>query len=251
MSKEKVNIYEQVTPYDSDQESKKAQVTTMFDKIAPYYDFLNGLLTIGIDSIWRKKAIAQLQETKPRTVLDIATGTADMPLEIHKQLKPDSIIGLDISPKMIELAGKKIVKHKLTDTVSVEVGDSEALRFDDAAFDAVTVSFGVRNFGDLRKGLSEIYRVINPGGKLMVLEFSKPTLFPFKQLFNFYFKYILPFIGKFTSKDPKAYKYLYESVQVFPDYEDFAIILKEIGFNEVKFKPLTLGICTIYLASKH
>lgn len=251
MSKENVNIYEKVTPYGSEEASKKAQVTTMFDKIAPYYDFLNGLLTIGIDSIWRKKAVAQLKPSGPKIVLDIATGTADMPVEIHKQLKPDSIIGLDISPKMIELAGNKIEKYNLQQSVSVEVGDSEALRFDDTSFDAVTVSFGVRNFGDLRKGLSEIYRVIKPGGNLMVLEFSKPTLFPFKQLFNFYFKYILPFVGKFTSKDPKAYKYLYESVQVFPDYEDFAIILKEIGFNEVKFKPLTLGICTIYLASKH
>lgn len=222
----------------------------MFDKIAPVYDLLNGVLSLNMDTLWRRKAIKKLNAKNPKTLLDIATGTGDVAVEAHKQLDLDRITALDISPKMIELAKKKMVKKGLTEIIYPEVGDSEALRFDDESFDAVTVSFGVRNFGDLKQGLGEIYRVINKGGSLVVLEFSKPTIFPFKQIFNFYFKNILPAVGKLTSKDPKAYQYLYESVQVFPDYDDFAIILKEIGFNEVTWKPLTLGICTIYVASK-
>jgi len=222
----------------------------MFDKIAPIYDLLNGLLSLNTDTYWRRKTINALEKKAPKTLLDIATGTADLAIEANKQLSPEKIVALDISPKMIELATKKIAKKDLASIISAEVGDSEQLRFDDQSFDAVTVSFGVRNFGDLKQGLSEIYRVLEDDGTLAVLEFSKPTMFPFKQVFNFYFKYILPTVGKLTSKDPKAYKYLYESVQVFPDYEDFAIILKEIGFKSVSWKPLTLGICTIYLASK-
>ncbi len=240
----------EVTPYGTGNQDKKAQVTTMFDKIAPIYDLLNGLLSLNTDTYWRRKTINRLVQSKPKTVLDIATGTADLAIEANKQLSPDKIVALDISPKMIELATQKIAKKNLDSIISTEVGDSENLRFEDQSFDAVTVSFGVRNFGDLKQGLSEIYRVLNNQGNLAVLEFSRPTMFPFKQVFNFYFKYILPTIGKLTSKDPKAYKYLYESVQVFPDYEDFAIILKEIGFKTVTWKPLTLGICTIYLASK-
>lgn len=240
----------QVNPYDSTQDNKKQQVTSMFDKIAPVYDLLNGVLSLNMDTIWRRKAINKLKDADPQSLLDIATGTGDVAIEANKQLNLDKIIALDISPKMIDLAKKKVIKKGLQDIIFPEVGDSEALRFNDQAFDAVTVSFGVRNFGDLNQGLGEIYRVLNQNGTLIVLEFSKPTIFPFKQIFNFYFKNILPAVGKLTSKDPKAYKYLYESVQVFPDYEDFAIILKEIGFKEVSFKPLTLGICTIYIASK-
>ncbi len=250
MSNPNQTNYEKVTPYDTSQMDKKSQVTSMFDKIAPYYDFLNGLLSLGIDTLWRRKAIKTLLEHQPKHFLDIATGTGDVALEIHKQSPEATIQGLDISSKMIELANKKVTKHGLSDQIKMEVGDSEALRYEDMAFDAVTVSFGVRNFGNLKQGLSEIHRVLRSDGHLMVLEFSKPTIFPFKQLFNFYFKNILPFIGKFTSKDPKAYKYLYESVQAFPDYDQFAIILKEIGFNKVTWTPLSLGICTIYLASK-
>jgi len=240
----------EVTPYGSGSQDKKQQVTTMFDKIAPIYDLLNGLLSLNTDTYWRRRTIKSLADSSPKTLLDIATGTADLAIEAHKQLNPNKIVALDISPKMIELAKKKITKKELAGIITAEVGDSENLRFEDGSFDAVTVSFGVRNFGDLKQGLAEIYRVLDNKGTLAVLEFSKPTIFPFRQIFNFYFKYILPFVGKMTSKDPKAYKYLYESVQVFPDYEDFAIILKEIGFKSVSWTPLTLGICTIYLASK-
>jgi demethylmenaquinone methyltransferase/2-methoxy-6-polyprenyl-1,4-benzoquinol methylase len=239
-----------VTPYESSQDDKKAQVRTMFDKIAPVYDLLNGVLSLNTDTRWRRKAINKLKDKNPKTLLDIATGTGDVAVEANKQLQLESIVALDLSPNMIDLAKKKMTKKGLDQIIFPEVGDSENLRFEDESFDAVTVSFGVRNFGNLKQGLSEIYRVINPNGSLVVLEFSKPTIFPFKQIFNFYFKNILPFIGKLTSKDPAAYKYLYESVQVFPDYDDFAIILKEIGFKEVTWKPLTLGICTIYFAQK-
>ena len=239
-----------VTPYEASQGDKKAQVRTMFDKIAPVYDLMNGVLSLNTDTRWRRKAINKLKDKNPKTLLDIATGTGDVAVEANKQLDLESIIALDLSPNMIDLAKKKMTKKGLDQVIFPEVGDSENLRFDDESFDAVTVSFGVRNFGDLKQGLSEIYRVINPNGSLVVLEFSKPTIFPFKQIFNFYFRNILPFIGKISSKDPAAYKYLYESVQVFPDYDDFAIILKEIGFKQVTWKPLTLGICTIYFAQK-
>jgi len=242
--------HNEVVPYSDAEQDKKSQVTSMFDKIAPYYDFLNRLLTVGIDQRWRKKAIATLGNQHYSKILDIATGTADLPVMMKKRLNVDEIVGLDISPKMIELAKKKISEKGLSDTVSLEVGDSERLRFEDNQFQAATASFGVRNFSDLQQGLNEIYRVLDNRGKLMILEFSKPTIFPFKQLFNMYFKFILPAVGKLTSKDPKAYKYLYESVQAFPDYEDMADIIRKSGFTNVKYTPLTLGICTIYTGEK-
>ena len=242
--------HNEVVPYEDVNADKKSQVTSMFDKIAPYYDVLNRVLTVGIDQRWRKKAIASLGQQHYERILDIATGTADLPVAMKKQLNVDEIVGLDISPKMIELGKKKINEKKLDDSVSLEVGDSEKMRFEDNYFQAATASFGVRNFSDLQQGLNEIYRVLDKQGKLMILEFSKPTIFPFKQLFNMYFKYILPTIGKLTSKDPKAYKYLYESVQAFPDYEDMADIIRKSGFTNVKYTPLTLGICTIYTGEK-
>ena len=238
-----------VKPYSQDG-TKKSQVTAMFNKIAPKYDLLNRLLSLGIDTIWRKKAIGQLNGTDHKVILDVATGTADMTLEIKKQLSPDRIIGLDISSEMIAYGNKKIKKKALDHLIQLEVGDSEQMRFEDNSFDASTVAFGVRNFGNLEKGLSEMHRVIRPGGKIVVLEFSKPLYFPFKQLFNIYFKYLLPLIGKLTSKDKKAYKYLYESVQAFPDYDDFANILSKLGFRSVEWKALSLGICTIYTGIK-
>ncbi len=242
--------HDKVLPYEQEQIDKKTQVTNMFDRIAPYYDFLNRFLSLGIDQRWRKKAIAKIAEAQPKRVLDIATGTADLAIEIQNKVKPTEVIGVDISPKMISIGNEKVLKRKLSNQVKLEVGDSENLRFDEGEFDAVTASFGVRNFGNLEKGLSEMYRILSTGGQLMILEFSKPTIFPFKQLFNSYFKYILPTIGKFTSKDPRAYKYLYESVQAFPDYEDMANILKSVGFKDVEWTPLTLGICTIYIGKK-
>lgn len=222
----------------------------MFDRIAPKYDLLNRVLSLGIDTIWRKKAIALLNPQDHEKILDVATGTADMCIEINKQLSPVEITGLDISSNMIEYGKVKIANKDLSHMIKLEVGDSENMRFADGYFDAATVAFGVRNFGNLKQGLKEMNRVLRPGGKIVVLEFSRPLYFPFKQLFNLYFKYLLPVIGKWSSKDQKAYKYLYESVQAFPDYDRFSDILREVGFRSVQWKALSLGICTIYSGEK-
>lgn len=238
-----------VKPYQ-EEGSKKKQVSQMFDKIAPFYDLLNRVLSLGIDVSWRKKMIKMMKQKNPKTILDVATGTADVAIETAKQISPDQIKGIDISSKMIEIGRKKIEKNKLSQVIQLDIGDSENLDFEDQSFDAITVAFGVRNFENLEKGLKEMQRVLKKGGEMYILEFSHPTVFPFKQIFNAYFKYILPTIGKLTSKDPKAYKYLYESVQAFPNGPQFDKILKELGFNNTKFIPLTLGICTIYVGEK-
>ncbi|MEM1322203.1 MAG: bifunctional demethylmenaquinone methyltransferase/2-methoxy-6-polyprenyl-1,4-benzoquinol methylase UbiE [Bacteroidota bacterium] len=222
----------------------------MFNNIAPYYDLLNRLLSLGIDRSWRRKAIATLKADQPQRVLDVATGTADLALEAYKQLKPKHITGVDISDEMLEIGRVKIGKKDLGESIELLNGDSENLPFDDNTFDAITVAFGVRNFENLEKGLTEMRRVLNQGGKLVVLEFSRPTIFPFKQLFNAYFKYILPQIGRLTSKDPKAYSYLYESVQAFPDGQDFVTVLEKTGFKSNQCKRLSLGICSIYTGQK-
>lgn len=239
-----------VKPYGEEAGSKRKQVEQMFDNIAPYYDLLNRLLSLGIDKIWRRKAIALLAEDNPQTVLDIATGTADLALEVARQLNPKSIVGLDISNEMLDIGRKKIAKKQLENLIRLQQGDSENLPFEDNTFDALTVAFGVRNFEHLKLGLAEMYRVLKPGGKVIILEFSRPTIFPFKQLFNGYFKYILPNIGKLTSKDPKAYQYLYESVQAFPEGTEFVNILDFIGFKSNQCKRLSLGICSIYYGYK-
>ena len=242
--------YKKVTPYDSTQESKKKQVTSMFNKIAPFYDFLNRLLTLRIDILWRKKAIRLLKKGNPKNILDIATGTADMSIMAAKILSPESIIGMDISSEMLRVGQTKVDKKSLSDLITLEIGDSENLKYSDGQFDTIMAAFGVRNFENLEAGLTEMNRVLSIGGTCMILEFSKPRVFPLKQLFNIYFKYILPVIGKLTSKDPKAYEYLYESVQVFPDYDNFTSILKKTGFKDTSYKSLSFGICTIYLAKK-
>lgn len=238
-----------VKPY-SPQESKKLQVARMFDNIARRYDMLNHLLSLGIDVYWRKQTVEAIAPWKPRKILDVATGTADLAIEAARRLRPDEIIGVDIAREMLEIGKKKISERKLASCIRLEYGDSEQLQFEDASFEAVTVAFGVRNFERLQKGLSEMHRVLKPGGVLAILEFSTPTLFPFRQIYNFYFRHILPFIGRITSKDPRAYRYLYESVQAFPDRERFCAILTQTGFRTVKSKPLTLGICTLYVAEK-
>jgi len=237
-------------PYKKSDTTKKQEVTSMFDGIAPYYDFLNRLLSLGIDTIWRKKAIAMLKDDQPKQMLDIATGTGDLALEAYKQLKPDHIIGLDISQQMLEFGKEKISKKGLSDQISMVHGDSEQLPYEKDRFDAITAAFGVRNFENVDKGLKEMLRVLKPGGKLVVLEFTRPKFFPFKQLFNFYFANILPWIGKKKSKDKGAYKYLYESVQAFPDYDRFTDVLKQNGFRSTNWKSLSFGICAIYTAKK-
>lgn len=240
---------DQVTPYSSEEE-KKGQVKKMFDRIAPYYDFLNRLLSLGIDTIWRKKAIKTLREINPKIILDVATGTGDLALEAQRQLNPDKIIGVDIAVQMLDIGRKKIAKRNLSEIIEMVEGDSENLPFEDNSFDAITVAFGVRNYQNLEKGLKEMNRVLRKDGKLVVLEFSKPRIFPFKQLFNFYFRHILPLIGRITSKDPRAYSYLYESVQAFPDYDAFTSILEKCGYADCKWKSLSLGICSIYTGIK-
>ena len=238
-----------VKPYQAEG-SKKEQVGKMFDNIAPYYDFLNRLLTLRIDVLWRRKAIAAIENRDAKRILDVATGTADLTVEINKQLKPEQIIGMDLSNEMLEVGRKKIAKRGLENLVRLDQGDSEHLAYEANSFDVATAAFGVRNFENLKAGLAEMHRVLKTNGQIVVLEFSRPTIFPFKQLFNLYFKYILPQIGRVTSKDPKAYQYLYESVQAFPDGEDFLNVLREVGFNSNKCKKLSLGICSIYTGFK-
>jgi len=240
---------EVVKPYQADG-SKKTQVGKMFDNIAPYYDFLNRLLSLRMDVLWRRKAIGMIKNKQAESILDVATGTADLTVEINRQLKPKQIIGMDLSNEMLEVGRKKIAKKGLDNLIRLDQGDSENLQYEDNTFDVATAAFGVRNFEDLSTGLKEINRVLKKNGQIVVLEFSRPTIFPFKQLFNLYFKYVLPLIGKVTSKDPKAYQYLYESVQAFPDGEDFLDVLKETGFNSNQCKKLSLGICSIYTGFK-
>lgn len=238
-----------VKPYGSDA-GKKAEVEQMFDRIAPRYDLLNRVLSLGIDVWWRKRAIGYLKANPPADVLDVATGTADVAIMLAKILKPKLVVGIDISNQMLEFGRVKVKDAGLEDVISLETGDSERLHFADNSFDAVTVAFGVRNYENLEKGLSEMRRVLRPGGKLVVLEFSKPHVFPVKQLYNTYFKYVLPLIGRLTSRDMRAYTYLFESVQVFPEGNQFTEILTKTGFSNPLCERLTLGICSIYSATK-
>jgi demethylmenaquinone methyltransferase / 2-methoxy-6-polyprenyl-1,4-benzoquinol methylase len=238
-----------IKPYVNQDGGKKEQVTRMFDAIAPRYDFLNHFLSMGIDKAWRKKAIRILKEKQPRFILDVATGTADFAIEASK-ISDAIITGIDISEQMLEIGKQKILRKGLTSCISLEPGDSEKLRFTNSSFDAVTVAFGVRNFENLSKGLSEIHRVLKSNGLAVVLEFSKPTTFPFKQCYYFYFKFVLPLVGRFVSKDNSAYTYLPESVKQFPDGDSFLNELKKVGFVNCKQKKLTFGVATIYTANK-
>ncbi len=238
-----------VKPYQ-ESGSKKEQVSNMFNNIAPKYDLLNRVLSLGIDKIWRKRAINILKKNNPSVILDVATGTADVAISTANIIQPESIVGIDISSEMLEVGKKKISQMGLDQIISLKLGDSEAIEFGDDTFDAATVAFGVRNFENLEKGLSEMLRVVKKGGTVLILEFSKPSVFPFKQIFQFYFKFILPFIGKFTSKDPKAYKYLFESVQAFPQGSKFLNIMQSVGYKNCRQVKLSLGICSIYLGDK-
>jgi demethylmenaquinone methyltransferase/2-methoxy-6-polyprenyl-1,4-benzoquinol methylase len=238
-----------VVPYKEDSTSKKEQVAKMFDNISQNYDFLNHFLSLGIDKGWRKKAVKAMQPIHPKQILDVATGTGDFALT-SLSLNPEKVTGIDISDGMLEIGRKKIVKKGLAQKIELLHGDSENLPFGNNTFDAVTVGFGVRNFENLEKGLAEIYRVLKPGGMIVVLEFSRPTKFPFRQLYSFYFNIVLPRIGRVISKDKAAYTYLPESVEVFPDGYTFTGILKTIGFKDTTCKTLTLGISSIYTGLK-
>lgn len=238
-----------VVPYKEENAGKKEQIAKMFNNISYRYDFLNHFLSLGIDRIWRRSAIRLLSKVQPRHILDVATGTGDFAIQAMT-LRPEKITGIDISEGMLKMGMEKVRKRGLGDKIELLKGDSENLQFPDNTFDAVTVGFGVRNFEDLEKGLAEILRVLRPGAMLVVLEFSRPRKFPMRQLYNFYFRNILPALGRLISKDSSAYTYLPESVEVFPDGTDFENILKKVGFNETTCKPLTFGISSIYTARK-
>ena len=239
----------EVLPYKEKQADKKEQVAEMFNSISKKYDFLNHFLSLGIDIRWRKKAIKLLKKDNPKHILDIATGTADFAIE-SLSLKPEKVSGVDISEGMLSVGREKLKKKSLDHIIQLELGDSEKLLFEDNKFDAVIVSFGVRNFAHLEKGLADMYRVLKPGGKTVIVEFSRPSKFPFKSIYNFYFKAILPKIGRLVSKDQSAYTYLPESVQVFPDGTDFLKVLERVGFKNTTCTPLTFGVSSIYVGVK-
>jgi demethylmenaquinone methyltransferase/2-methoxy-6-polyprenyl-1,4-benzoquinol methylase len=242
-------MIKEVKPDLSLNTSKKEQVEDMFNSIAHKYDFLNRFLSMGIDKGWRKKAISYLKPLAPKKILDVATGTGDLALEAMK-LNPDQIIGLDIAEQMLVYGREKIAAKGWTDKIQMLKGDSEELPFADNNFDAITVAFGVRNFQNLAKGLKEMNRVLKPGGRLVVLEFSKPSGFPYKQVYNFYFTYILPLMGNMVSNSKNAYTYLPESVKHFPEGAEFAAFLKDAGYKNIIVKPLTFGTCSLYIADK-
>lgn len=221
----------------------------MFNNISKRYDFLNHFLSLGIDKIWRKKAIKQLREIQPKKILDIATGTGDFAIAAMK-LKPTEVIGVDISQGMLDVGIEKMKRKGLDHVIQMKLGDSEELPFEDGYFDALTVGFGVRNYENLEKGLTDMLRVLRPGGKAIILEFSKPKKFPMKQMFGFYSKRIIPFFGKRISKDERAYAYLPESVEAFPEGKAFTDILEKIGYTSVAAKTVSGGIATIYSGIK-
>lgn len=242
--------HDTVVPYKDSKLGKKQQVAGMFDDIAFRYDFLNRFLSAGIDVRWRKKAIKQLLAIRPKTILDVATGTADVAIMASGILKPEKITGIDISDGMLDLGRKKIQKLGLDSSIELLNGDCETINFKNESFDAVTVAFGVRNFENLEKGLAEILRVLKPGGKLVVLEFSKPRSPFVKAIYNFYMKIITPNVGKIFSKNRNAYQYLDESIQQFPEGKNFTNILDNLGYANTYTKPLSLGICSIYCGEK-
>ena len=238
-----------VVPYKNDNAGKTQQIARMFDTISGNYDFLNHFLSFGIDILWRKKAIRLLKSQNPKLILDVATGTGDFAIEALN-LKPDKIIGIDISEGMLEVGRKKMKDRGFDQLITLQKGDSENLQFEDNKFDAIIVAFGVRNFENLTRGLSEIFRVLKPGGRVVILEFSKPAGSPFKPFYQFYLRFITPTIGKIFSKDPVAYSYLPESVNAFPDGKHFTAILDQLGFKNTSCKPLTFGVSSLYTGIK-
>ncbi len=241
---------EKVTPYKDSNRNKKEQVEQMFDTISGNYDGLNRVISLGIDQKWRRKVVEMIAAVQPDAILDIATGTGDLALQFAAKIPASRIVGLDLSEGMLSIARKKVKGTPISEKVSFVKGDSENLPFEDNSFDAITVSFGIRNFETLEKGLAEILRVLKPKGIFVILETSVPTKFPWKQGYHVYSKGILPVIGRLFSKDKVAYKYLSESAAVFPHGERLNNILRKIGFIQVKNKPQTFGVATIYTASK-
>lgn len=242
--------HDSIVPDKGSNTTKKEQVAAMFDDIAFKYDFLNRFLSAGIDITWRKKAIKQIASLQPKKILDVATGTADVALMASNLLQAEKIIGIDISDGMLAIGRQKVQKAGLSQIIELLNGDSETINFETNSFDAVTVAFGVRNFQNLEKGLSEIKRVLKPGGKLVVLEFSQPKIPGVKSMYNLYMQIIAPNVGKLFSKNRNAYKYLDESIKKFPEGKNFIKILDNLGYLNTYCKPLSLGICSIYCGTK-
>ena len=240
---------EHIKPYGKDGK-KSEQVEKMFNNIAPAYDKLNHTLSMGIDRNWRKKAINMLRPFRPRRIMDVATGTGDFAILACRELQPDTLTGTDISEGMMEVGREKVKQAHLSDKISFVREDCTCLSFADGSFDAVTVAFGVRNFEDLDKGISEMCRVLSPGGHLVILELSTPDRFPMKQLFALYSKIVIPVLGKLFSKDNNAYRYLPQTIKVFPQGEVMTKSIAQAGFSRVEFRRLTFGICTLYTATK-
>jgi demethylmenaquinone methyltransferase/2-methoxy-6-polyprenyl-1,4-benzoquinol methylase len=243
-------VSEQVKPNQQDNASKKEQVTQMFDTISGEYDGLNRLISLGLDQKWRDNVVEMVAASHPDTVMDIATGTGDLVIKMAQKTKASRLVGLDISSGMLEVGKVKVTQEKLDDRIEMVLGDSENLQFEENTFDAVTVSYGVRNFEDLEKGLSEIRRVLKPSGILVVLETSVPEKFPFKQGYYVYSNLVVPTLGKLFSKDRTAYKYLSESASKFPYGERFNNILKKVGFKDIENHLQFHGASTIYRAVK-
>jgi demethylmenaquinone methyltransferase/2-methoxy-6-polyprenyl-1,4-benzoquinol methylase len=241
--------HDEIKPFSTSEKAKKQQVEEMFDSIAGKYDLMNRFFSAGIDRAWRKKTIRLLQKENPHQILDMATGTADMAIMACQLLNPDKITGIDLSAEMLELGRKKVEKEGFGDKIELLKGDGEAINFPDNTFDAVMVAFGVRNFENLETGLSEILRVMKPGGKLVVLEFSKPKQ-GFRKLYNLYMGIVAPEVARWFRQNKDAYRYLNKSSNAFPDRSDFTDILNRIGFSDTEFKPLSFGICCIYSGRK-
>lgn len=240
---------EAIKPYNST-EPKDKQVEEMFDSIAPKYDLLNHLLSVGIDRKWRRKAIDTLADAHPKTILDIATGTGDFAILAAKRLKPERLVGIDLSQNMLDVAQKKVAAEGLNNIISLEQGDCLALNYADETFNAAMVAFGARNFSDLELGLSEIYRVLQKNGRLVVLELTSPKHFPMKQLFWLYSHLYMPLLGRLLSKDTRAYHYLPATMEVFPQGEVMSQILASLGYRYITYKRLTFGLCTLYTAAR-
>ena len=245
-----IYAHDKIVPDEKSAATKKSQVAEMFNSIAGRYDFLNRFLSAGIDKGWRRKAIKELKNIQPKILLDVATGTADVAVAAYKILNPEKIIGIDISEGMLNLGRKKIENLKLESKIELMQGDSETINFSSSSFDAITVAFGVRNFENLEKGLSEMLRVLKPGGKISILECTIPRAFLLRHFIIFYMRIVTPGFGKLFAKNKQAYKYLNNSVQAFPDRENFVSIMQKVGFKKTYFKQLSLGICCIYCGSK-